>query len=171
MPKGRLSKKEAGERFRDGGATYAFKECLVEHAKVGGMWVTVAGGGGMEGAAQATTMLIIGMSSIYHYRLWCESCSFTDEIKTLIVEGDKGMSRLKVISCIKARKYVKRGCHLFLAHVMENKSKRKRKGRLACISYFPEVFHEDFLGLPPSRQVEFRIDLVLGAAPVARAPY
>ncbi|GKD31084.1 putative reverse transcriptase domain-containing protein, partial [Tanacetum coccineum] len=41
--------------------------------------------------------------------------------KTLIVEGDKGVSRLKVISCIKARKYVERGCHLFLAHVMENK--------------------------------------------------
>nr|GEV74685.1 putative reverse transcriptase domain-containing protein [Tanacetum cinerariifolium] len=32
----------------------------------------------------------------------------------LIVESDKGMSRLKVISCIKSRKYVERGCHLFL---------------------------------------------------------
>ncbi|GJR30863.1 putative reverse transcriptase domain-containing protein [Tanacetum coccineum] len=89
-------------------------------------------------------------------------------IKTLIVEGDKGMSRLKVISCIKARKYVKRGCHLFLAHVMENKSKEKRMEDVPVIRDFPEVFHEDFLGLPPSRQVEFRIDLVLGAAPVAR---
>ncbi|GJW25982.1 putative reverse transcriptase domain-containing protein [Tanacetum coccineum] len=36
--------------------------------------------------------------------------------KTLIVEGDKGVSRLKVISCIKACKYVEQGCHLFLAH-------------------------------------------------------
>ncbi|GJV00740.1 putative reverse transcriptase domain-containing protein [Tanacetum coccineum] len=36
--------------------------------------------------------------------------------KMLIVESDKGVSRLKVISCIKARKYVERGCHLFLAH-------------------------------------------------------
>ncbi|GJR04685.1 putative reverse transcriptase domain-containing protein [Tanacetum coccineum] len=33
------------------------------------------------------------------------------------------------------------------------------------------VFHEDLPGLPPSRQVEFQIDLVPGAAPVARAPY
>ncbi|GJS40106.1 putative reverse transcriptase domain-containing protein [Tanacetum coccineum] len=32
--------------------------------------------------------------------------------KTLTVESDKGMSRLKVIYCIKARKYVERGCHL-----------------------------------------------------------
>ncbi|GJR39286.1 putative reverse transcriptase domain-containing protein [Tanacetum coccineum] len=36
---------------------------------------------------------------------------------------------------------------------------------------FPDVFPEDLPGLPPTRQVEFRIDLVLGAAPVARAPY
>nr|GEU44426.1 hypothetical protein [Tanacetum cinerariifolium] len=46
--------------------------------------------------------------------------------KTLIVESDKGVSRLKVISCIKAHKYVKRGCHLFLAHVTEKKSKEKQ---------------------------------------------
>ncbi|GKF93836.1 putative reverse transcriptase domain-containing protein, partial [Tanacetum coccineum] len=30
---------------------------------------------------------------------------------------------------------------------------------------------EDLPGLPPTRQVEFQIDLVPGAAPVARAPY
>ncbi|GKC68806.1 putative reverse transcriptase domain-containing protein, partial [Tanacetum coccineum] len=36
---------------------------------------------------------------------------------------------------------------------------------------FPEVFPEDLPGLPPVRQVEFQIDLIPGAAPVARAPY
>ncbi|GJV12200.1 putative reverse transcriptase domain-containing protein [Tanacetum coccineum] len=34
-----------------------------------------------------------------------------------------------------------------------------------------KVFPEDLPGLPPTRQVEFQIDLVPGAAPVARAPY
>nr|GFB97185.1 hypothetical protein [Tanacetum cinerariifolium] len=34
-----------------------------------------------------------------------------------------------------------------------------------------KVFPEDLPGLPPARQVEFQIDLVHGAAPVARAPY
>ncbi|GJZ05211.1 putative reverse transcriptase domain-containing protein [Tanacetum coccineum] len=36
---------------------------------------------------------------------------------------------------------------------------------------FLEVFPKDFPGLPPARKVEFQIDLVPGAAPVARAPY
>ncbi|GJU17399.1 putative reverse transcriptase domain-containing protein [Tanacetum coccineum] len=33
------------------------------------------------------------------------------------------------------------------------------------------VFPEDLPGLPPVRQVEFQIDLIPGAAPVARSPY
>ncbi|GJS38306.1 putative reverse transcriptase domain-containing protein [Tanacetum coccineum] len=36
---------------------------------------------------------------------------------------------------------------------------------------FPDVFPEDLSGLPPTRQIEFQIDLISGAAPVARAPY
>ncbi|GKC14945.1 putative reverse transcriptase domain-containing protein [Tanacetum coccineum] len=91
--------------------------------------------------------------------------------KMLIVKSDKGVSRLKVISCIKARKYIERGCHLFLAHVTEKKSKEKRLKDMPVIRDFPEVFPEDLPGLPPPRQVEFRIDLVPGAALVARAPY
>ncbi|GKE98079.1 putative reverse transcriptase domain-containing protein [Tanacetum coccineum] len=77
--------------------------------------------------------------------------------KMLIVESDKGVSRLKIISCIKARKYVERGGHLFLAHVAEKKSKETRLEDVLVIRDFPG----ELPGLPPPRQVEFRIDLVL----------
>ncbi|GJX46866.1 putative reverse transcriptase domain-containing protein [Tanacetum coccineum] len=92
-------------------------------------------------------------------------------VKMLIVKSDKGVSRLKVISCNKARKYVERGCHLFLAHVTEKKSKEKRLEDVPVICDFLEVFPEELPGLPLPRKVEFRIDLVSGAAPVVRAPY
>ncbi|GJZ16064.1 putative reverse transcriptase domain-containing protein [Tanacetum coccineum] len=36
---------------------------------------------------------------------------------------------------------------------------------------FPSVFSEDLSGLPPSREVEFRIDLIPGAMPIAKSPY
>ncbi|GKC06987.1 putative reverse transcriptase domain-containing protein [Tanacetum coccineum] len=91
--------------------------------------------------------------------------------KMLIVEGDKGGSRLKIISCIKARKYIEQGCHLFLAHVMKKKSKEKQMEDVPVIRDIPEVYPEELPGLSPPRQVEFRIDLVLGATPVTRAPY
>nr|GFC50703.1 putative reverse transcriptase domain, ribonuclease H-like domain, aspartic peptidase domain protein [Tanacetum cinerariifolium] len=45
--------------------------------------------------------------------------------------------------------------------------KEKRIEDVPMIRDFPEVFPDDLPGLPPPRQVEFRIDL----APVARAPY
>ncbi|GJR53795.1 putative nucleotidyltransferase, ribonuclease H [Tanacetum coccineum] len=54
---------------------------------------------------------------------------------------------------------------------MEKKSKEKRLKDVHVICDFLEVFPEDLPGLPPPRQVEFRIDLVLGVAPVTRAPY
>ncbi|GJR49678.1 hypothetical protein Tco_1400199 [Tanacetum coccineum] len=70
-----------------------------------------------------------------------------------------------------ARKYIERGCHLFLVHVTEKKLKEKRIENVLVIRDFPEVFPDDLPGLPPPRQVEFQIDLVSGAAPVTRAPY
>nr|GEY05526.1 retrotransposable element Tf2 [Tanacetum cinerariifolium] len=91
--------------------------------------------------------------------------------KMLIVKGDRGMSQLKFISCIKAQKYIEQGCHLFLAHVIEMKLKEKRLEDVPVIHDFSEVFPKDLPGLPPPRQVEFQIDLVPGVAPVAQALY
>ncbi|GKG01712.1 hypothetical protein Tco_0306417 [Tanacetum coccineum] len=54
------------------------------------------------------------------------------------------------------------------------KSKKSDESKLSDILIvrdFPEVFSEDLLGLPPQRQVEFRIDLVPRATPIAKSPY
>nr|GFC44641.1 putative reverse transcriptase domain-containing protein [Tanacetum cinerariifolium] len=85
-------------------------------------------------------------------------------------------------------KYVKKGFPIFLAHIttkevedksekkgledeVEDKSKEKRLEDVPIVQDFPQVFPEDLPGLPPIRPVEFQIDLVPGAALVARAPY
>ena len=39
------------------------------------------------------------------------------------------------------------------------------------MSEFPEVFPEDLPGLPPDREIEFSIDLLLGSGPISKAPY
>ncbi|GJZ98601.1 putative reverse transcriptase domain-containing protein [Tanacetum coccineum] len=53
----------------------------------------------------------------------------------------------------------------------KNKLEEKRLEDVPIVQDFPKVFLEDLPGLPPTRQVEFHIDLVPGAALVARAPY
>nr|GEX15197.1 putative reverse transcriptase domain-containing protein [Tanacetum cinerariifolium] len=64
---------------------------------------------------------------------------------------------------------------IFLAHISakkeENKSKGKQLKDVPIVRDFPKVFLKDLPGLPPGRPVKFQIDLILGAAPVARAPY
>ncbi|GJX06454.1 putative reverse transcriptase domain-containing protein [Tanacetum coccineum] len=71
--------------------------------------------------------------------------------------------------------YLLKGCHVFLAHITtkkaEDKSREKPLEDVPIVRYFTEVFLEDLPGIPPTRQVEFQIDLIPGAAPVARAPY
>nr|GEY43818.1 putative reverse transcriptase domain-containing protein [Tanacetum cinerariifolium] len=70
-----------------------------------------------------------------------------------------------------------RGCtinflnHPFNIDLMHVELEGKQLKDVPTVRDFPEVFLEDLLGLPPARQVEFRIDLIPGAAPVARAPY
>nr|GEU54563.1 putative reverse transcriptase domain-containing protein [Tanacetum cinerariifolium] len=100
---------------------------------------------------------------------------YGDEV--LIIQGDNydGGSKLNIISYTKTHKYIQKGCQVYLAQVTskkaEDKSEEKRLEDVSIVREFLEVFLEDLPGLPPARQVEFQIDLVTGAAPIARAPY
>nr|GEU65377.1 putative reverse transcriptase domain, ribonuclease H-like domain protein [Tanacetum cinerariifolium] len=99
--------------------------------------------------------------------------------ETLIVRGDgsdrRNETRLNIISYTKMQKYMLEGCHTFLAHVTtketKDKSEKKRLEDVLIVRDFPEVFPEDLPGLLPTRKLEFQINLIPGAAPVARAPY
>ncbi|GKA92623.1 putative reverse transcriptase domain-containing protein [Tanacetum coccineum] len=119
--------------------------------------------------------IIIGMDwlSRYDAAILCgeKNVRIPLEGKTLVIEDDRNNSRLKIVSCIKAQKYIEKGCELFLAQVTKHDLKEKRLEDVPVIQDFPEVFPEELLGLPPPRQVEFRIDLIPSAAPVARTPY
>ncbi|GKF42971.1 hypothetical protein Tco_0126313 [Tanacetum coccineum] len=53
----------------------------------------------------------------------------------------------------------------------KNKSDEKRLDDIPVVREFSKVFPKDLPGLPPVCQVEFQINLIPGATPVARAPY
>ncbi|GJW08412.1 putative reverse transcriptase domain-containing protein, partial [Tanacetum coccineum] len=96
----------------------------------------------------------------------------------LIIQGErsgiKSESRLEVISSIRTQKYIDQGCQVFLIQMTKEEKAETPERRIEDVPIvrdFPEVFPEDLPGLPPTRQVEFHIELIPGAAPVARAPY
>ncbi|GJS00418.1 putative reverse transcriptase domain-containing protein [Tanacetum coccineum] len=127
--------------------------------------------------------VIIGMDWLakYHAVIVCDEklvhVPFYNKILTFHGGGsnDEHELRLNIISCTKTQKYLLKGCPIFLAHVTtkkaEDKSKEKRLEDVPIVQHFPKVFPEDLLGIPPTRQVEFQIDLIPGAAPVAWVPY
>ncbi|KAJ9539536.1 hypothetical protein OSB04_032269 [Centaurea solstitialis] len=89
----------------------------------------------------------------------------------LEVHGEKPKRDIKIVSYMKMRSHLRKECVAFLAHVVDKEVKEKRIQDLPVVRDFPEVFPEELPGLPPHRQVEFHIDLVPGAAPVAKSPY
>nr|GEV02531.1 hypothetical protein [Tanacetum cinerariifolium] len=99
--------------------------------------------------------------------------------ETLTFRGNKSNyrreSQLTVISCLKAQGYMAKGCQIFLAQISAKKEEDKSEGKqlkdVPVVQDYPEVFPEDLSGLPPARPVEFQIDLIPGATPIARAPY
>ncbi|KAI3510702.1 hypothetical protein L1887_17835 [Cichorium endivia] len=120
--------------------------------------------------------VIIGMDwmSLHHAELICYEKAIRLPLpnnETLIIYGDKPGKNLQLISCIKAQKYLRKKYCAFLAHVVDKSKEDKKIDDIPEVCDFPEVFPEDLPGLPPPRQVEFRIDLVPGASPVAKSPY
>ncbi|GJV25761.1 putative reverse transcriptase domain-containing protein [Tanacetum coccineum] len=71
--------------------------------------------------------------------------------KILEVQGERPEKDLRSLACIKADE--------------------KKLDDICVVRDFPEVFPDDLLGLPLVREIEFRIDLILGASPVVRSPY
>nr|GEZ05108.1 putative reverse transcriptase domain-containing protein [Tanacetum cinerariifolium] len=73
-----------------------------------------------------------------------------------------------------SRIYGKRVSDLF-SKISDKKEEYKTEGKqlkdVPVVRDYPEVFPKNFPGLPPVRPVELQIDLIPGAAPVARAPY
>ncbi|GJV27906.1 reverse transcriptase domain-containing protein [Tanacetum coccineum] len=50
-------------------------------------------------------------------------------------------------------------------------AKETKKEEITVVAKYPGVFPDDLLRLPPNREIEFRIELVPGAIPVAKSPY
>ncbi|KAI3754418.1 hypothetical protein L1987_54201 [Smallanthus sonchifolius] len=69
----------------------------------------------------------------------------------------------------KATKYLRKGCLAYLVSVTTN-TKTKIED-VPVVAKFPDIFPDELAGIPPEREVEFRINLVPGTTPIAKAPF
>ena len=66
-----------------------------------------------------------------------------------------------------AQRMLRKGCQGYLAYVMETENEGTLVDEIPVVIEFPNVFPDDIAGLPPDREVEFTIDLILGTEPIS----
>ncbi|KAJ9544953.1 hypothetical protein OSB04_024660 [Centaurea solstitialis] len=121
--------------------------------------------------------VVIGMDWLDRNRadiLWHERIiSIPNGSKGCIyIYAERRKGDVKLISMLKVRKHLSKGCSSYLAYILDtSKEVKKTVSDVPVVCEFPDVFPENLPGIPPDRQVKFRIDLISGAAPIDRTPY
>ncbi|XP_017609187.1 uncharacterized protein LOC108455086 [Gossypium arboreum] len=93
--------------------------------------------------------MILGMGWLVKHRSWLGSTS----------------------SALVAEKLVHKGCEAFLAYINISDSGDSTVKDIKMVKDFLDIFPEELLGLPPNREVELGIEILLGTAPVSIALY
>ncbi|XP_076881333.1 uncharacterized protein LOC143529411 [Bidens hawaiensis] len=94
----------------------------------------------------------------------------TPNRKIIRIAGDKDSGRIGIISKIKASHCLGKGCLAFMAYVTKEPEAKKIE-EVPIVSEFKDVSPDELPGIPPDREVEFKIDLIPGTAPIAKSPY
>ena len=85
--------------------------------------------------------------------------------------GERSNHLSNVISVAITRTLVWKGCEAYLAYVVDMEKAEPSSLDIPVVCDYLDVFPEEFLGLPPRREIEFVIDVVPGAGPASITPY
>jgi hypothetical protein len=84
-----------------------------------------------------------------------------------IFKGERKIIPSCIISAMRARKLIQRGCEAYLAYLKDREKGSELLADILIIKEFPNVFLEELPRLPPEREVEVSIDIIPGSAPIA----
>ena len=75
-----------------------------------------------------------------------------------------------MIFALAAQRMLRKGCQGYLAYVVEIGKEGTLVDEIQVVQEFPNVFPDDIAGLPPDREVDFTIYLILGTEPISIPP-
>ena len=85
--------------------------------------------------------------------------------------GTHSTKEIPIISLMAIGKLIRKGHDAYLCYVTEDKKDGIKLEDIPIVREFPDVFPEEIPGLPPSREIEFEIELEPGARPISKPPY
>lgn len=59
----------------------------------------------------------------------------------------------------------------YLASVIAEEKEERIVDEVSILYDYLKIFFEELLSLPPKREIEFSIELILGIQPISKAPY
>ena len=89
----------------------------------------------------------------------------------VIIQGIRSSIMSNVISAMQARRFIRKGYETFLALLLDSKRGQVDVEKILVVREFLDVFPKELPGIPLEMEVDLSIEIVLGTAPVSRAPY
>ena len=96
--------------------------------------------------------------------------------RSFSIRGKRSLPSIPMLSHLQMKRSVRKDHQVFLIHLSEVEKEIKvnefNKGMKVFLDEFKDVFPEELNELPPMREVDHAsIDLIVDAAPIAKAPY
>ncbi|XP_048501366.1 uncharacterized protein LOC109134905 [Beta vulgaris subsp. vulgaris] len=120
--------------------------------------------------------IILGMDWLAKYKAKIECHN-----KKISLRGPKGnrisykgiifQHDVKIISGLNLQIYPRKGYPVYLCQVRDVSVENEELTQIPVVKEFPDVFPEELPGMPPVREVNFKIDLAPGTGPISKAPY
>ncbi|XP_074378105.1 uncharacterized protein LOC141719629 [Apium graveolens] len=120
--------------------------------------------------------IILGMNWLNEHRATIDyqgkRVIFRDADKPeFVYQWSQPKGEFKLISVLKASKLLSKGCDGYLDFVNDTSKSEPRIEDYPVVKEYEDVFPDELPRLPPYREVEFTIELVLGGEPISKAPY
>jgi len=89
-----------------------------------------------------------------------------------IIKGTAKSISIRQISALQLKKIFKKGFQCYVVHVLELAQRKGQKLEdYPILQEFNDVFLDEIPNLHPKRDIEFSIDLILGATSISKVPY
>ena len=85
--------------------------------------------------------------------------------------GDRRVLPTCVISALKVKRLLHKGCEAYIAHVIDTSVSGVNLENVPVACEFSDVFPNDLSGVPPDRELEFGIEVLPGSTPISIPSY
>ncbi|XP_016727991.1 uncharacterized protein [Gossypium hirsutum] len=120
--------------------------------------------------------LILGMDWLVKHRVSLDCAAKrvvlrTEEDEEIVVIRERQNYLSNEISALRDEKLVRKGCEAYLAYISVSEFEGSSVKDIKMVKHFPDVFPDELPRLPPSHEVKFEIELLLGTTPVSITSY